>query len=33
LIPTITDSITLPPSNVRGHGVNNIMTLSVEASL
>jgi long-subunit fatty acid transport protein len=33
LIPTITDSITLPPSNVRGHGTNNIMTLSVEASL
>jgi long-subunit fatty acid transport protein len=32
-IPTITDSITLPPSNVRGHGSNNIMTLSVEASL
>jgi long-subunit fatty acid transport protein len=32
-IPTITDSITLPPSNVRGHGANNIMTLSVEASL
>ncbi len=33
LIPTVTDSITLPPSNVRGHGSNNIMTLSVEASL
>jgi long-subunit fatty acid transport protein len=33
LIPTITDSVTLPPSNVRGNGVNNIMTLSVEASL
>lgn len=33
LIPTITDSITLPPSNVRGRGVNNIMTLSVEARL
>ncbi len=32
-IPTITDSITLPPSNVRGHGSNNIMTLSVEATL
>lgn len=30
---TITDSITLPPSNVRGRGTNNIMTLSVEASL
>jgi long-subunit fatty acid transport protein len=33
LIPTITDSVTLPPSNVRGRGTNNIMTLSVEASL
>jgi long-subunit fatty acid transport protein len=33
LIPTITDSVTLPPSNVRGNGTNNIMTLSVEASL
>lgn len=33
MIPTITDSITLPPSNVRGHGVNNIFTLSLEASL
>lgn len=32
-IPTITDSITLPPSNVRGHGANNIMTISVEATL
>lgn len=33
LIPTITDSITLPPSNVRGHGTNNIFTLSLEATL
>jgi long-subunit fatty acid transport protein len=33
LIPTITDSVTLPPSNVRGNGINNIMTLSMEASL
>ncbi len=32
-IPTITDSITLPPSNVRGHGSNNIITLSLEARL
>lgn len=32
-IPTITDSITLPPSNVRGQGSNNIMTFSVEARL
>lgn len=33
VIPTITDSITLPPSNVRGHGTNNIFTFSVEATL
>jgi long-subunit fatty acid transport protein len=33
LIPTITDSITLPPSNVRGRGANNIFTLSLEATL
>lgn len=33
LIPTITDSITLPPSNVRGRGANNIFTLTVEATL
>lgn len=33
VIPTITDSITLPPSNVRGHGANNIFTFSVEATL
>jgi long-subunit fatty acid transport protein len=32
-IPTITNSITLPPSNVRGHGANNIFTLSLEATL
>jgi hypothetical protein len=32
-IPTITDSVTLPPSNVRGHGSNNIFTLSLEATL
>lgn len=32
-IPTITDSITLPPSNVRGRGSNNIFTLSLEATL
>jgi long-subunit fatty acid transport protein len=32
-IPTITDSITLPASNVRGHGANNIFTLSLEATL
>jgi len=33
VIPTITDSITLPPSNIRGTGSNNIFTLSLEAHL
>lgn len=32
-IPTITDSITGPPSNIRGRGANNIFTLSLEAQL
>jgi len=32
-IPVITDSITSPPSNIRGHGSNNIITLSIEAKL
>ncbi|HSR95821.1 MAG TPA: outer membrane protein transport protein [Kofleriaceae bacterium] len=32
-IPTITDSITAPPSNVRGEGGNNIFTASIEAQL
>jgi long-subunit fatty acid transport protein len=32
-IPTITDSITAPPSNIRGSGSNNIFTLSLEAHL
>ena len=32
-VPTITDSITMPPSNIRGSGSNNIFTLSVEAHL
>jgi long-subunit fatty acid transport protein len=32
-VPTITDSITAPPSNIRGSGGNNIFTLSVEAQL
>ena len=32
-IPTITDSITAPPSNVRGSGGNNIFTASVEVQL
>jgi long-subunit fatty acid transport protein len=33
LVPTITDSITAPPSNVRGRGTNHIVTLSLEAQL
>lgn len=33
LVPTITDSMTGPPSNVKGDGTNNIFTLSVEAKL
>ena len=32
-IPTTTDSITFPPSNVRGNGSNNIVTLTFEATL
>lgn len=32
-IPTITDSITLPPSNVRGAGSNNLFFLTMEAKL
>jgi len=32
-VPTITDSITMPPSNIRGSGTNHIFTLSVEARL
>jgi long-subunit fatty acid transport protein len=32
-IPTITDSITGPPSNVRGSGDNTIMTASIEVQL
>ena len=32
-VPTITDSITMPPSNIRGSGSNNIFTLSLEAHL
>jgi long-subunit fatty acid transport protein len=33
LIPTIDDSITAPPSNIRGKGQNNIFTVSIEAAL
>lgn len=32
-IPTIEDSTTSPPSNIRGHGSNNIFTVSIEARL
>jgi long-subunit fatty acid transport protein len=32
-IPTVTDSTTGPPSNFRGHGSNNIFTVSIEARL
>lgn len=32
-IPTITTSITFPPSNIKGDGTNNILSISVEAAL
>jgi long-subunit fatty acid transport protein len=32
-VPTVTDSITAPPSNFQGNATNNIFTLSVEAKL
>lgn len=32
-IPTISDSITSPPSNIKGRGSNNIVTLSLEVAL
>ena len=32
-IPTITESVTMPPSNIRGSGENDIFTLSFEAML
>jgi long-subunit fatty acid transport protein len=32
-IPQIHDSITNPPSNVKGHGGNNIFSVSVEAAV
>ena len=32
-IPTIEDSITNPPSNIRGDGTNNIFSLAVEATI
>lgn len=33
LVPTITDSITLPPTNIRGSGASHIGTLSAEVAL
>lgn len=32
-VPTITDSITSPPTNIKGHGSNHIITLSLEVAL
>jgi long-subunit fatty acid transport protein len=32
-VPTITDSMTAPPSNIRGSGGNNIVTGSIEVAL
>ena len=32
-VPTITDSITSPPTNIKGSGSNNIFTVSIEAAL
>jgi long-subunit fatty acid transport protein len=32
-VPTVTDSITDPPSNFKGSATNNIFTLSIEAKL
>lgn len=32
-IPVITDSLTSPPSNIRGSGGNDIFTLSIEATI
>jgi hypothetical protein len=32
-VPTTTTSTTSPPSNFRGHGGNNIVTVSIEAQL
>jgi len=31
-VPVITDSITSPPSNVRGNGSNNIVSSSIEVT-
>lgn len=32
-IPVISESLTMPPSNIRGEGGNNIFTVSIEAEL
>jgi long-subunit fatty acid transport protein len=32
-IPTVTDSVTFPPSNFRGEGTNHIVTVSLEVKL
>jgi len=32
-VPTITDSVTIPPTNLRGHGDNHIVTIGIEAKL
>lgn len=32
-VPTIRDSTTTPPSNIRGNGSNNIVTVSLEAKV
>ena len=32
-IPTVTNSITFPPSNFRGDGTNHIMSVSLEVKL
>jgi len=32
-VPTVTDSITSPPTNFRGSGSNNILTVSIEVKL
>lgn len=32
-VPTIDDSVTMPPSNIKGRGSNNIVTLSLEVAL
>ena len=33
LVPTVTESLTSPPSNFEGSGENNIVTFTIEAVL